>query len=715
MAHEKTEQTDSDFLATVSRLISDAQSDDAETTRSDQMDRYMGEPYGDEVKGRSKFISTDVADAIESILPDILEPFLSAEDDMKFKPIGPEDEEAAKQETAVVHHIFWDKNPGFENLLTFAKEGLIQQNSYIMRGWEEKRRVFIEEYEDLTLDEFADVLESLPVDGDYSQVEVLETSAEGEIGEGFEGKLDVKLRCIKTTKEYVIEAFPQEEFFGTPRWNKVSLHGIPCCGRKRTMERSELLEMGFTAESIDKGTDEIDAIQKSARHTTRDSNEASTDELSTREITVYETFVKADRDGDGINELLKIWATNEGSNILEWEDGGEAISEVSSINISAWTPYMVPHRHIGRSVTELVDDIQHVKTVLFRQTLDNIYQTNNARPLVDESQITANTWADLQNPASNAPIRTRGGTMQFAQVQPIIGTTLPMLDRMDETKEQRVGVTRYNQGLDAESLNKTASGIAQIQAAGQKRNKMIARTLAETGLRDLFLGIHADLRAGPVKELAIKLRGQWVTVNPRTWRDRTDMKVVVGMGSGDDAKRQGFLTQTMQQQQQGLAAGMPGITPQHLHNTYAALGELSGFDSVEQFWTSPEQIPPQPPQPPQPDPALVLAQAQIQNMQTETANNAQIKGQELQLKGMELELKSRELALKEQEQERKDAATAGDIQTDGEKLDLERNKAVMDDDFKRDQMKVDVITDVADRVQAAEQAAPPFPYDEVTQ
>lgn len=706
MAHD---QTENDFKATVERLISDAQSNDAESKRSELMDRYMGEPYGDEQAGRSKFISTDVADAVESMLPDILEPFMSAEDDMKFEPVGPEDEEAAKQETEIVHHLFWDKNPGFVNLYSFAKEGLIQQNSYMQRGWEEKRRVSIERYEDLTADELGMILESLPVDGDFSQVEVIETTAkDGEpLAEG--ETLDVTLRCVKTTKEYVIKTFPQEEFFGTPRWNSISLEGIPCCGRKRTMERSELLAMGFSAESIDKGDDENDDIEKSARHTTRDSNESSTDDLSTREITVYQSYVQADRDGDGINELLEVWAINEGSTILEWEDGGEAITEVSSVPFSAWTPYIVPHRHIGRSVTEQVDDIQHVKTVLFRQTLDNIYQTNNARPLLDTQQITEHTFADLQNPVPGSPIRTKGGVMQFAQIQPIIGTTLPLLDRMDETKEQRIGMTRHNQGLGADSLNKTVGGMAMMQSAGQKRSKMIARTLAETGLRDLFLGIHADLRSGPVKELAIKLRGEWVTVNPRTWKDRTDMKVKVGMGSDDQGKRQGFLQLTMQQQQAGLQAGMPGITPQHLHNTYAALGEIAGYDSVEQFWTSPDQVPPPPQQPPPPpDPALVLAQAQIKNMEQETANNDR-------LKTKELDLKERELALKEREQERKDADTAGGLQTDGEKLDLARQQAVMDDDLARDKMQVEVITDVVDRVQAAEQATPAIPYSEVTQ
>ena len=125
----------------------------------------------------------------------------------------------------------------------------------------------------------------------------------------------------------------------------------------------------------------------------------------------------------------------------------EAIDEVSCIPISSLTPYIVPHRHIGRSVAEIVDDIQKVKTVLLRHTLDNIYLTNYARPHFDENMAGENTFTDLANPAPGAPVRTGGAEVIYNMPPSVIGTTLPLLEKFDDLKETRTGATRYNQGL----------------------------------------------------------------------------------------------------------------------------------------------------------------------------------------------------------------------------------------------------------------------------
>ena len=150
-----------EIKAAISRLVEDAQSFSKDDIRGDLFDRYMGEPYGDEQKGKSSFVSTDVADAIEAIMPDIMDVFTSAEDIVEFSPVGPEDEAQAKQETSAVSHVFWQKNLGFEILYTWFKEALIQQNSYVKYGWQEKERVTISEYEDLNPDELAEVFRGL--------------------------------------------------------------------------------------------------------------------------------------------------------------------------------------------------------------------------------------------------------------------------------------------------------------------------------------------------------------------------------------------------------------------------------------------------------------------------------------------------------------------------------------------------------------------------
>jgi hypothetical protein len=694
--------------ASIGRLIQAAQRDDASEKRTDLFDRYMGEPYGDEVEGRSSFISTDVSDAVEAILPDILDVFTSAEGLVEFLPVGPEDEEAARQETEVVEHIFWQKNRGFEILYTWFKEALIQQNAYVKRGWDDRERVEIEEYEELTGEELAQIIQGKASKGIEYEIEELDGGDADEMG--MPTPIRAKIRCVSREKRYVIEAIPQEEFFVSPRWNSVSLEGVPCCGQKQRIERGELLRMGFSEESVEKATSkEVDEYQTASRFDTRDAFEGDDDrgdDKSTQEVTVYEAYCRVDINDDGRAELVRAWASGDGSTLLQWEGGRDAVDEVSCIPYSCLTPYIVPHRHVGRSVAELVDDIQKVKTVLFRHTLDNVYAINYARPHVDETLIGPNTLTDLANPAHGAPVRTGGALVEYQRPPSVIDTTLPIIAQMDDLKEMRTGATRYNQGLDANSLNKTSSGITKIMNASQKKTLLVARTFAETGMRDLFLGIHRDLRSGPMKELAVKLRGKWVQVNPRLWADRTDMTVTIG-GSSREQRREGLML--LGQLQRELVAGQSRMVDDgKIYNLAGRMLETYGFKGLAEFLNDPAQLPPEPPA--QPDPMLMMQQEQLRIADEQGKRRDALAGLKLQ---MDHQARMQEMALKAQAEERQALKVAADIQIAGEKHDLDRKATVMDDDFKRDKLKADAATGYMREGEALVQSDPPVDYGNV--
>lgn len=671
--------------ATIGRLIQDAQNQEQSERRSDLFDRYMGEPYGDEVANKSKFISTDVADAVEAILPDLMDVFTSAEEIVEFVPVGPDDEPAAKQETASVSHMFWQKNQGFEILYVWIKEALIQQNSYVERGWQEKVRVEVEEYAELEPDELLRIMAEVGDDA-----EILEQSGGFDEFGAFE-PITIKLRVVKKEKRYVVEAFPQEEFFLTPRWGKVNLEGIPCCGRRQKIGVGELKAMGFDADSIKAASEDGEWQQTDERFDTEDTfeNQDNNADSATRTVQVYKAFCRVDINNDGIAELVQVWATGDGSTILK-RDGKDAIEEVSCLPFSALTPFIVPHRHIGRAVAELVDDIQKIKTVLYRQTLDSIYRTNYTRPHFDENQAGQHTYNDLMNPAAGAPVRTGGAQIDYPMPPQVIGATLPLIERMDDLKESRTGATRYNQGLDAESLNKTASGIKQIMNASQKKTLLIARTIAETGLRDLFLGIHRDLRRGPVKDLVMKLTGNWVKVNPREWKDRTDVNVRVGMGTGDRENIRMGLQLMSTIQEKLLMNGSRMVDESKIYETSQRMMATFGFKSVEPFLTHPSKIPPPPP--PQPDPQTLMAQKQMQIMEDESKGRIALDAKKAEWAHQE---KMAEIAIRGAAEDRQMAKTASDIMTDAERLELDRNKAAMTDDLERDKLTTNTAPPVA--------------------
>lgn len=669
-----------DMQSEYARLLSNATSDEAKDwIRTELFDRYMGEPYGDEQAGRSKFVDTTVSDAVEAVFTDIMDVFTSQKHLCRFEPTGPEDKETAKQETDVIHHLFWQKNDGFSVLSTWIKEALIQQNAYVWSGWQEKENVTIDEYEDLSIEELVAVLSEM--DGEY---EILEQSGfsmqDGEAivdvdDTGQPVPISVKVRCEKVEKAYKICPIPQEEFFCTPRWSQVSLDGIPCHGWKREVSKPELLAMGFHPDSVEEALGGTDEEQEEARHTTKDAHEDHDDDGQM--ATLIEAYVYM---GEDKLRLYRVFSHNEEGEVLKWANGSDACDEVSYGRISCLTPLIVPHRHIGRSIAERVDDIQQVNTVLMRQLLDNLYATNYGRPYFDENTAGEDTYADLLNVAHGAPVRSGGADINWYTPPSVAPTVLPVLEKMSGLKEERTGATRYNQGLDAESLNKTVGGMGMILNASQKKNKLIARTFAETGIKDLFLRMHADLRSGPHKELVVELRGQWVSINPRHWRRRTDMTPAIGMGKGDQDQRRAGHMALGQVQEKLVASGSPMVGPAQLYNNIKDTAETFGIDQIDGYVLDPATIPPKAPPPQQPDP--IIMSAQIEQMKIQADMQAKMSKQQ-----QDHEYRMAQLQLDQ-------ARLANQVQTDDERLELDRNKARMADDLERDKMARENTPDV---------------------
>lgn len=131
--------------------------------RSDALDYYNGDMRKDmpTQDGRSKAVSTDVADTIEGMMPQLMDIFAGSDEVVKFEPVGPEDEQAAQQETDYVNHVFMQQNPGFMVLYSFIKDALLSKTGLVKVWWEETEREERETYYDLTDDQFAMVSQAV--------------------------------------------------------------------------------------------------------------------------------------------------------------------------------------------------------------------------------------------------------------------------------------------------------------------------------------------------------------------------------------------------------------------------------------------------------------------------------------------------------------------------------------------------------------------------
>ena len=316
-------------------------------------------------------------------------------------------------------------------------------------------------------------------------------------------------------------------------------------------------------------------------------------------------------------------------------DGEPDVIEVDEIPFAAMTPVIVTHRFFGRSIADLVMDIQRIKTALLRALLDNAYLANNPRTEVPESHATETTLDDLLVSRPGGIVRTKlpGGLSVIAHPD-VGGHVFPLLQYQDATREWRTGVSRQGQGVDPNVLQNQVATIAnQMFNAAQAKMKMIARIFAETGIRDLFALLHAVVRKHGSQPQTARLRNQWITVDPRDWKARNDMTINVGLGTGTKTEQLAHLNMVIGAQEKAIAAGL--VSPKNLYNSARELTKLAGHKNVGLFFTppgtpadpdDPASAPIQPPS----DPKAQEAQQRIELEKAKAAADGQLSAQKHQ-------------------------------------------------------------------------------------
>jgi hypothetical protein len=124
--------------------------------RAKAMSYYNGDMNEDmpAADGRSKAVSSDVADTIEGLLPSLMDIFAGSDEVVRFEPVGPEDEMAAQQESDYVNHVFMQQNNGFRVLYDFIKDALLEKVGVVKVWWEEAEEEENETYYDLSEEQF---------------------------------------------------------------------------------------------------------------------------------------------------------------------------------------------------------------------------------------------------------------------------------------------------------------------------------------------------------------------------------------------------------------------------------------------------------------------------------------------------------------------------------------------------------------------------------
>jgi len=565
--------------------------------RSETLDYYLGEPFGNEVENRSQVVATEVSDTIEFIMPQLMKVFQSSDHFARFVAREPEDIRAAEQATDLVNYVINNDNNGFVNLYSWFKDALLFKVGVLKVFWEENVQVVDEKYQDLSEEELTILLDDSDVEvvsQSINEVGVINDDVEvdGEIDPIDEIPLaityDVEIKRRKNSGKTKIMNVPPEEFLFSRR--SVSLETADFVAHRSSMKVGDLVDLGYDYDTIlsHSGYNDIDneaEVQQRFQDVEAGTRHESKNDPTMYECLVTEMYIRADYDGDGIPELRRVLSVGEGHFILE----NEAFDHIPFCIIS---PILMPHRMVGRSVAEMVKDLQLIKSTILRQLLDNMYLTNNSRVGVVEGQV---NLEDLLSARPGNIVRMRAPGMVQPLAVPQIGTAgFNMLEYIDQVRDQRTGFSKASLGLDPKVLQSTtASAVNSTIQGAQLKTEMIARVFAETGCRDLAKIVLHLCQKHMTKERVIRIRNEYVAIDPRAWENEFDVSVEVGLGNGKEEDKMAMLLQVAGKQEQliqTLGMSNPVVKPSQYVNTLSKIIEMAGFKDTSQFFNSAEQI-----------------------------------------------------------------------------------------------------------------------------
>jgi hypothetical protein len=651
---------DTELQGIVSGELEDAVSyidSDVSPIRAKGTEYYRGDPFGNEEDGRSQVVAMEVRDTVSAMLPSLMKVFFSSENVVEYVPRGPEDVAGAQQATDYANYVFSADNNGFMTTYALFKDSLVRKCGIAKYYWEDVEEVKIEEYSGLDdqtvqilMQEDAEVKivvsypdSSIPMDAMYQQVDP-STGLPMQMQQPMLHDVQIK----RNTKDGRIRimAVPPEELLLDRRARSFDDAGIIAHRQMATV--SDLIGMGYDQEEIEENisSTDLDSNDEYLARQPLSTTFGAADSMNPmqRRVLYIEAYMRVDFDGDGIPELRKICCMGSGYTMVR--------------NLPAsYIPFVDfpcdPEPHTSpleaMSIFDITHDIQEIKSEIMRNTLDSLAQSIHPRTAIVEGQVNID---DVLNNETGAIIRMRAPGMVQAFSSPFVGqAAFPMLDYMDQMREDRTGMSKAAMGLDPDALQSTTkAAVAATVSASSQRLELQARILAE-GMKKLFKGILYLMTTHQDKPRMVRLRNEWVQIDPRAWDASMDVNVNIGLGNGDLGERMQGLTMIAGKQEQIMqqfGLSNPVVTPAMYIRTIQKIVELSGFKDPSSYFQALPADFQMPQSQPKPTPEEVLAQVQAQSIQA-------------------------------------------DIQKKAAELELKREQMVRDDDYRRDQLAQDLM------------------------
>ena len=531
-------------------------------------------------EGRSSVISSKCRDVVRGLKPSLQRVFLSSEKPVEFSPRGPEDVQVAEQATNFISYKFQQQN-GYKLLNDVFQDALVKKTGIAYVYYDDKEETEIETFENLTDDEFALIASEENVEiiehEMRTQATVDEQEIEVEIVEH-----DVKISRTISSGDIAVKSIAPEDFFVDRNSRSVEENYV--IGHSSEMRISDLLAMGFSIEElVDLTNTEYSVVDDEAEFERRgyaiDEGEDENTSAASKKITVTQAFMELDIEGTGKPILYQFICAGSNYKVLDFYEAEEVPYAIFEVDPE-------PHAFFGTSIVDLVINDQDASTSMLRGILDNAALVNNPAVQILDGQVAVE---DLLSNEIGRIVRVKSPNAVSEMAVPFTAAqTLPALQYFDQLVDNKTGVSKMAQGLDPDVLKSaTATSVAASLEGQAGQAEVIARNLAEGGMKRLFKLMLNIMVKNVDREQVIRLNGSFVPIDLKNWNVDLDLIVNVGVGTGREREKAVTLQQTLAIQQQiyqGYGPMNGVVTLSQMRNTLADLLAIGGLKNADRYF-----------------------------------------------------------------------------------------------------------------------------------
>ena len=524
----------------------------------------------------SSLVSTDVTDTIEWALPSLIKVFTGGDEVVTVQGSSEEDDRNAEIMQQLLVYQLQRQNRFFPILYNWMKDALITGMGIIKCYWDRK-----EDYQLLEQSMNMRAFQEL------TQQNVEIQSVEGPDMFGIVRVQYLSPYYVKNAP--VIENILVSELLYSSDAKSLDEANFVAHKKKVTMSYLREREQQGIYANVDQitpkpktGIMNDDQVEQVIGDNYQGSSQEADDARA--EVTLYECYTKLDWNNDGVLEDMIITIVDDV--VLRVEP-----NYMGRHPFFAISPTKDPHRiWVKRSYAELIGELQDLKVALTRQIVQNIALTNDPKMILAEDAINIDDYVKgraVIRKKANHPMQDVAMSMPVNQLSPY---TYQFLEYIESQKENRTGITRYNQGLDANTLNKTATGISQIMGASTQRLELIARMFAETGVYELFRFMIGLNQKFIDQNTVIRLTNKELAISPDDLQGNFDLIVNAGISIASKESTQLMLQSMLTALMQVRAAGIPIVTPDNIYNLFKKWIEAAGFKNYADYITDPAVV-----------------------------------------------------------------------------------------------------------------------------